>query len=434
MKSTISRTLVIMCLVFSCIAGTVGCEKSDRDMENVSTTEFINYNCSYGNNFAVFVEHDDTYGVNKIKYYNPQNNSYTYACGRANCDHGCSDYQKSDCNAVFIGDVNFAFIYNDDLYYFTGESNMAFYRSNVDGTNKKKITDVDFDIDSESAVVKSDRIYCVGCSEKYGEEDANGVSTIEKAEAEVYSIDLKNGKVDKLTDFGEKADANVRAMKLVGNKLIFNYFCQNKSIYNSEFKSYADYTDWLSTEKNSYSKAIDIFDQKCEYYSIDLDTNKLRKLKFNYECNYEGINKEKAKEFCDFFILGKAGDYYYMSIQYGAGYSLYQYDINTDKMQKIGNSYRMYFCQSGEKIYWVETDYDKNKQLGGFDSEDYSAEPGYKECDMKTGKITDWKINYDLKGKLIRPQCICENYIYGFISEFADTNKEDDEQLIAIKR
>lgn len=32
-----------------------------------------------------------------------------------------------------------------------------------------------------------------------------------------------------------------------------------------------------------------------------------------------------------------------------------------------------------------------------------SVEPRYKECDMKTGKITDRKINYDLKGKLIRP-------------------------------
>ena len=46
----------------------------------------------------------------------------------------------------------------------------------------------------------------------------------------------------------------------------------------------------------------------------------------------------------------------------------------------------------------------------------------------------DWIINYDMKGKLIRPQCISENYIYGFISEFSDTNREDDEELIAIKR
>ena len=28
-----------------------------------------------------------------------------------------------------------------------------------------------------------------------------------------------------------------------------------------------------------------------------------------------------------------------------------------------------------------------------------SVELRYKECDMKTGNITDWKINYDLKGK-----------------------------------
>lgn len=35
-----------------------------------------------------------------------------------------------------------------------------------------------------------------------------------------------------------------------------------------------------------------------------------------------------------------------------------------------------------------------------------SVELRYKECDMKTGNITDWKINYDLKEKLIRPQCI----------------------------
>ena len=68
------------------------------------------------------------------------------------------------------------------------------------------------------------------------------------------------------------------------------------------------------------------------------------------------------------------------------------------------------------------------------EAEVYSVEPRYKECDMKTGNITDWKINYDLKGKLIRSQCISENYIYGFISEFSDTNREDDEELIAIKR
>lgn len=224
-----------------------GCGKNDSGTENVSTMDFINYNCSYGDKFAVFVEHDDTYGVDKIKYYNSQNNSYTYTC-------------------------------------------------------------------------------------------------------------------------------------------------------NSEFKSYADYTEWLSTEKNSYSKGIDIFNQKCEYYSIDLDTNKLSKLKFNYECTYEGINKEKTKEFCDFFILGKEGDYYYLSLQYGAGYSLYQYNVKTENMKEIRNSYRMYFCQTKEKLYWVETDYDENKQLGGFDSEYYSVEPRYKKCDMITGKITDWKINYDLKG------------------------------------
>lgn len=43
-----------------------------------------------------------------------------------------------------------------------------------------------------------------------------------------------------------------------------------------------------------------------------------------------------------------------------------------------------------------------------------SVEPRYKECDMKTGKITDWKINYDLKGKLIRPQCISEKLYLWF--------------------
>ena len=68
------------------------------------------------------------------------------------------------------------------------------------------------------------------------------------------------------------------------------------------------------------------------------------------------------------------------------------------------------------------------------ESEVDSVELRYKECDMKTGNITDWKINYDLKEKLIRPQCISENYIYGFISEFSDTNREDDEELIVIKR
>lgn len=120
--------------------------------ENVSTVEVIKPDASYGEDMVTLSGYDFSTGYSCIKVYNPKTNATVVACGLANCNHEYVAGEEITCNAIMEGKVVYPFIYENDLYYFLDVGGTTLYKSNVDGSNKKKIATLDFSTDDQEAL------------------------------------------------------------------------------------------------------------------------------------------------------------------------------------------------------------------------------------------------------------------------------------------
>ena len=132
--------------------------------ENVSTVEVIKPDASYGEDMVTLSGYDFSTGYSCIKVYNPKTNATVVACGLANCNHEYVAGEEITCNAIMEGKVVYPFIYENDLYYFLDVGGTTLYKSNVDGSNKKKIATLDFSTDDQEALFIDGKIYLTSYS------------------------------------------------------------------------------------------------------------------------------------------------------------------------------------------------------------------------------------------------------------------------------
>ena len=258
-----------------------GNEKAQTN-ENVSTVEVIKPDASYGEDMVTLSGYDFSTGYSCIKVYNPKTNTTVVACGLANCNHEYVAGEEITCNAIMEGKVVYPFIYENDLYYFLDVGGTTLYKSNVDGSNKKKIATLDFSTDDQEALFIDGKIYLTSYSSEDGEADDDGMVMVASETSELYEVDIKTGEQKRLTDFGNKANISCFSKAKSGNRIYLGIRYQNKNVYDSEFKTWSKYTEWLTSCANPYAEEIEKFDEHSDYYCVDIKNGDVEKMDFNY--------------------------------------------------------------------------------------------------------------------------------------------------------
>ena len=403
----------------------MGCGSRDvQTNDKVSTTEVIKTDASYGEDMVTLAGYDMSTGYSCIQMYNPKTNATIAACGLANCNHEYVEGEKITCNAIMEGKVAYPFIYENNLYYFLDTGGTTLYKSNVDGSNKKKIATLDFSTDDHEALFIDGKIYLTSFSDEDGEADEDGMAMVASETSELYEIDIKTGEQRKMTDFGSKAKIDCFSKTKNGNRIFLGVRYDNKSVYDSEFKTWNKYMEWFNSCDNPYEEEIKVFDGHSDYYCVDIKNGDVEKMGFNYNMTYEGM--ENVKGFYDFYLIGANKNYYYYTTNYSEQYTLYEYDIKKGTSKELDNAYRMTYSYANNKIYIVKTQYDKDKELGAPDAEDKSIPPEYRCYDTDKHKWTDIKPDYDMDKKILVLQAAGNKYLYGYISDFVNEESESD--------
>lgn len=403
-----------------------GNEKAQTN-ENVSTVEVIKPDASYGEDMVTLSGYDFSTGYSCIKVYNPKTNATVVACGLANCNHEYVAGEEITCNAIMEGKVAYPFIYENNLYYFLDTGGTTLYKSNVDGSNKKKIATLDFSTDDHEALFIDGKIYLTSYSSEDGEADDDGMVMVASETSELYEVDIKTGEQKRLTDFGNKANISCFSKAKSGNRIYLGIRYQNKNVYDSEFKTWSKYTEWLTSCANPYAEEIEKFDEHSDYYCVDIKNGDVEKMDFNYNMTYEGM--EDVKGFYDFYLIGINKNYYYYLTCYGEQFTLYEYDKKKGTSKELDNAYRMSYSYVNNKIYIVKTQYDKDKELGAPDAEDKSIPPEYRCYDTDKHKWTDIKPDYDMDKKILALQAAGNKYLYGYLSDFVDDESDNNSSV-----
>lgn len=424
MRKRIILAVAIMTLIVTGCGADNTKKSEEGKADKVNTVNVMKANASYGTDMVTLSEYNLQNGYSTIKFYNPKTDSVVVACGLANCTHEYTESDSITCNALFEGQVRFPFIYESKLYYFYGDGNTAFYESNVDGTDKKKIAEMEFEPDAQDAVFMDGNIYLTSYASELGEEDADGALLTASACSELYEVDIKTGKQKKLTNFGKKAEIMCFAKVKSGKKIYLGMKYQNKNVYESELKTWNKYMEWMGSGINTYKEALDMFDQHSEYYCLDVESNNIEKMEFNYDMTYEGM--EDIKGYYDFILIGVNGQFCYYLTSYGDGAALYEYDTKKDTYTELDNSYRMYYAYANDKVYIAKTQYDPDKQMGSGDSEDKDIPPEYRCYDTNKHEWTQIEFDYDMKEKILMIEAASDKYVFGSLSSFTDDESEND--------
>lgn len=425
-KIVVCGTLVLMGIMSGC--------SSEEETEVFETVNRIEANVSYGDNMVTMLENDETTTIRyAIKYYNPQNGGEMYACGLANCEHDMSKESDMKCNAIIDEEVYYPFLYKDELYFISGETQYSLWKSNADGSNKQKVTNITFSPNSGRAMVYDGKLYAIGEMTTWGEEDKNGTNTVASQKSEVYSIDLDSGEEEQITELGTKASANLNMECISDGKLIIRYAYQNKSVYDCDFESIEEYLNWSQSENGSYANTIKMFDGHSDYYTIDLETKEKEKLEFNYKS--EARDMEGIEGYYDFSMICMDDEFCYYATSFADGCKIYKYNLKDDTAEIIENSYRIYWAYNDGKIYITKTKRDDSKPLDEVEADDVNTPPVYEVYDIKNEKMQELELDYNLDGKIFIITSVGKDYIYGNVLDFIPMYRfEASSEFVAIKR
>lgn len=307
----------------------VGCGESKKSKKD--ETIVLKENKSVCDDILVESEEQDDYS--RLYYYDYESESQVYACSQANCNHDIGDFKsdKINCNAIIEGKAKYPFIYNRRLYYFVGVGDTyTLWSSKTDGTDKKEVNELEFPIYvGGEYVLHGDKLFVASYKPVMTEYGTNREEQT-GADAEVYQINLSNGKVEKLTDFGNKADAYCSSVQLFDNKLFIRYDSREKTYKDAGFKDVDHFMVWMESDKFSYGEEIKRLQEKKEYYTYDLENKKTEKLDIGFESNFKPYKGIKNMDGAYWLLCYSNDTVYYLDAVVGK-YNIYSYNIKTKK-------------------------------------------------------------------------------------------------------
>lgn len=367
--------------------------------KQVSEEEYITLYMqkSFCNEYVVMSEQNEDYS--NIYYYDYKNNSEVYACGQANCSHNVADYKmgKINCNAIIEGEVKYPFLYEDKLYYFVENADgESLWQSNTDGTQKEKVIDTEFQLYDGTFVMAKGKVYV--SSDITEEIDYNEhSSSLFTVESEVYEIDLKEKSIKQITNFGRKASIICRTIQYFENKLYIKCSTSDNTYEQAGFKNDNEYLEWLTSEDFTYAEDIERFGKKENYYVYDLETAKTTILDIDFESNFEPYKGIKNMDSYEIICVQGSKIFYLDPVV--ANYTIYSYDLETNKREKIISKFQISYIYRGDKIYITSVDMDKSTKNELVPSADLNTEPKYYIFDVNKNELIQQ--DYGEKGKFL---------------------------------
>ncbi|WP_308609520.1 hypothetical protein [uncultured Eubacterium sp.] len=376
---TILGMTILGCLCFT------ACNSSK--VENKSDEVVITQNKSICDGIMVACENEDEYG--KIFYYDYKSKKEIYACSQANCNHKVTSNKAGDikCNAIIKGKVEYPFIYNERLYYIVNNNEKDYlWSSKTDGTDKKKEKEFKFPIfDNGEYVLKSGKMYIASKEDTFDKYDIDNRSG-EGTKSDVYEINLKTNDIQKMTDFGEAADAYCESIQFFENKLFIKRYSRMKNYKEAGFKDVEHFLAWMESKDFSYKKQIGRLQEEKRFYTYDFNTKKVEKLDINFESNFEDYKGIEAMDGAYYLLCCKNNVVYYYDAVLGKN-NIYSYDINKKQRKEIFSSFKNIQAYSNNKIYITSLDIDEKTKNELVPMADINKEPTYYIYDIDNQKL-----------------------------------------------
>lgn len=374
----------------------------NQDIESKKDeTIVLKENKSVCNDIVVECEEQDE--CSRLYYYDYESEREVYACSQANCSHDIADF-KSDrinCNAIIEGVVKYPFIYDKRLYYFLESGGIyALWSSKTDGTDKKKEKELDFQIyDGGTYVLHGDKVFLASYNVVFTEYDTNKQEQT-GATSEVYEVNLANGKINKLTNLGEKADAYCSSVQYFDDKLFIRYDSRGKTYEEAGFKDVDHFLVWMESDKFSYAEQIRRLEEKNEYYTYDFVSKKTEKFDIEFESNFEPYKGIKNMDGAYWLLCYAKDTAYYLDAVVGK-YNIYAYNMKTKKRKEIFSSFKNVELYYDGKIYITSMDMDASTEKELVPSVDLNKMPQYYVYDISENKMIEQ--DYGVKGKIFYP-------------------------------
>lgn len=388
------KIILIMAMVWALVF-TAACTKETKD----DGEEYVDLkvNKSICNGVVVHAEQNE--GYSQLFYYDYKSGGEVFACGQANCSHQITSYGsgKINCNSIIEKEVIYPFIYNRQLYYFIKDNKKTeLWKSNTDGTNKEKVTEIDFELNYGDNVLWRNYLY-ISSYEVKGTEDKKNNSTVKNAESEVYQVDLKTGNVEQITNFGVKADAYCTSIQYFENKIFIHYQSVGKSYSEAGFEDVDAYLKWMTSKDYSYAEDIKKLGKKEEYYIYDIKSKKINKLEIGFQSNFEPY--KGIDDMDSYYILCFSNNTIYYLDSVVGNRTIYSYNIQTKKRKEILRKFNMCQFWKDDVIYVTGLEMDEKTKDELIPSEDYSKDPTYYTINTKTGEVVEQ--DYGQKGKVL---------------------------------
>lgn len=384
--------LTLLCIIGIYVLTGCGQEKKENNDEYVE----IQMHKSYCNDLVVESQSNMEYST--IYFYDYSSDSEVYACSQANCTHSVEDYGagKINCNAIVEGDARYPFLYNEKLYYFLGDNDSeVLWCSNVDGTNKEKVLEMDFPLDDYATFsLRQGKLYVSSGIRETIDYDEQSATEFE-VESEVYEINLHHKKIRQLTHFGKKPTSICNVVQCFENKIYIKYNCMEKTYTEAGFKDGREYIDWMSDKNFTYAEDIKRLGKKQNYYVYNLKTDTLEKLDIDFESAFEPYKGIEDTD-CYYILCVKDSKIFYLDTTL-ANNAIFMYDLKTKKREQILKKYQILYYYKDGKIYLSSTDMDESTKDELVPSADFNIPPQYYIYDVENEKLINQ--DYGEKGK-----------------------------------
>lgn len=179
---------------------------------------------------------------NALCFYDFESMQSVYLCAEPNCNH--TDHER--CKA--FRSSHMPFLYNEKLYYFTGESyyerdgsikhTTKLIESDFSGSVEKTITEFEADnITSYICYLVGDTLYYIGAKIRYTDLGSSNYSS-----HSLFSINLSDGRVNTIGKILDGYNVNIMPHGIIDNKLFLTIH------YTEDDINFADYNmeDWSS--------------------------------------------------------------------------------------------------------------------------------------------------------------------------------------------
>lgn len=372
-KKIIICTALLMIIVIAVLVLPKLLRKNER--VGGSETVFCSFNSSINENGRLYL------GDHNIRFTDFNSMEDIVLCSKPNCLHEreTSENPEPDCYAVYSGGVVSALgIYEGYLYVILDRLDVAnkavVYRSDLDGSNRIKITEMDSSTRHINAIFTGGKIYTEGI---IYEMEEDGYTNTGRSRSYILCIDINERTWSVITPEKEGYSSGILLLGMYENKLYYrhNYMDQRFNIDDPSANIFYDHV-----------------------YEYDISTGQETLLEF-------------ADQLYDMKVYGSS--LYYIEIEEHSGLkNIYRFHIDTGEQELLLSSLDIHsFKFLDNKMFYILGEYD-----GGYVQ--YTNTRGF-YYDIDTGETSELPYGSEETAKIVLDAETSDRFIVTFL-EYVD--------------